>query len=288
MKAFPLLFLPLLCINGVEPKKDVSTDLRVMSFNVRLGVAKDGPNAWDLRKDLVVETVKRFDPDLLGTQETWPFQAAFLKKGLPGHAYYGVGRQVDPTTGEQCGLMYRKDRFEQLEKGTFWLSKTPSKPGSKSWDSSLPRIASWVRLRDKRDRGRELVLINTHFDHRGRQAREEAAKIIRRRVTELGSEARVVVTGDFNAAEGSAPYRALLAPDGSVAVLLDSYRKAHPKRREGEGTFSAWNGRRSGGRIDWVLHTSHYRTISASIDRSNDSGRYPSDHYPVTAVLKPR
>ena len=157
--------------------------------------------------------------------------------------------------------MYRKDRFEQLEKGTFWLSKTPSKPGSKSWDSSLPRIASWVRLRDKRDRGRELVLINTHFDHRGRQAREEAAKIIRRRVTELGSEARVVVTGDFNAAEGSAPYRALLAPDGSAAVLLDSYRTAHPKRREGEGTFSAWNGRRSGGRIDWVLHTSHYRTI---------------------------
>ena len=44
--------------------------LRVMSFNIRLGVAKDGENHWDKRHDLVADTIKKFKPDLLGTQET--------------------------------------------------------------------------------------------------------------------------------------------------------------------------------------------------------------------------
>lgn len=263
-----------------------STVLRVMSFNVRLGVANDGPNHWNLRKGLVVRAIKRFDPDLLGTQETHPFQAEFLQRELPGLVYYGVGRREDPKTGEQCGLMYRKARFEVLDKGTFWLSKTPDRPGTKSWDSSLPRIASWVKLRDKQDRGKELVFVNTHFDHRGRQARLEGAKIIRRRVAELGPKVRIVVTGDFNAGEGSEPYRALVGPVPASSVeLIDTYRAAHPKRKDGEGTFSAWSGRRSGNRIDWVLHTPHFRTRSAAIDSFNEDGRYPSDHYPVTAVL---
>lgn len=265
------------------------TVLRVMSFNIRLGVANDGPNHWNLRKGLVVRTIKRFDPDLLGTQETHPFQAEFLQRELPGFVYYGVGRGEDSKTGEQCGLMYRKERFEVLDKDTFWLSKTPDRPGSKSWDSSLPRIASWVKLRDRQNGGKELVFVNTHFDHRGRQARQEGAKIIRRHVGELGPKARVIVTGDFNAGEGSEPYRTLVGLDPSTSVeLTDTYRSAHPKRKDGEGTFSAWSGRRSGNRIDWVLHTPHFRTRLAAIDHFNDDGRYPSDHYPVTAVLEPR
>ncbi len=278
----------MLRVQADEAKEEKSSVLRVMSFNIRLGVANDGPNHWNLRKDLVVRTIRRFDPDLLGTQETHPFQSDFLKKGLPALAYYGVGRLEDPKTGEQCGLMYRKSRFELLEEGTFWLSQSPDQPGSKSWDSSLPRIASWVKLKDRLDRNRELVFVNTHFDHRGRQARLEGARIIRGHVAKLGSKARVIISGDFNAGEGSAPYRALIDPDPTLPALVDTYRAAHPKRVDGEGTFSAWSGRRSGSRIDWVLHTSHFRTHSANIDRFNVSGRYPSDHYPVTAVLFPR
>ena len=111
---------------------------------------------------------------------------------------------------------------------------------------------------------------------------------IRRHVAKLGLKARVVIAGDFNAGEGSAPYRALIDHDPTLPALVDTYRAAHPARVDGEGTFSAWSGRRSGSRIDWVLHTSHFRTHSANIDRFNVSGRYPSDHYPVTAVLFPR
>ena len=188
---------------------------------------------------------------------------------------------MDPKEGEACSVMFRKDRFVPIDKSTFWLSESPEEPGSKSWDSSLPRIANMISLRDKLAGGKKLILINTHFDHRGKVAREEAAKIIKGRVNGFTKGSRVVITGDFNSGEGSKPYKSLVG--GNV---LDTFGKVHPERTEEESTFTAWNGRLIGNRIDWVLCSSNFRVSSAEINRRNENGRYPSDHYPVTAKLK--
>lgn len=251
-----------------------------MSFNIRLGVAKDGPNRWELRKDLVVRTIQEFKPDLLGLQEVFPMQEEYLLDNFPEYFYYGRCRLVDPDDGEACSVMFRKDRFDVVEKSTFWLSETQNEPGSKSWDSSLPRIANLVRLTDKQAAGKKIIFINTHFDHRGKKAREEAAKIIKNRVSILEKGVGVVITGDFNSGEGSRPYQFLVGGD-----LIDTFRSAHPTRTEEESTFTAWKGRLIGNRIDWVLCSPNFRVLSAEIDRTNENGRYPSDHYPVTATL---
>jgi len=264
----------------VQAEESKKSELRVMSFNIRLGVANDGENRWELRKDLVVETIRKYNPDLLGLQEVFPMQEEYLRENFPEYIYYGRSRLVDPKDGEACSVMFRKDRFELFEKSTFWLSETENEPGSKSWDSSLPRIANMVRLQDKQADGKKLVLINTHFDHRGKVAREEAAKIIRKRVTKLKKNTHIVITGDFNSGEGSKPYQSLVGSN-----VLDTFRKVYPKRTEEESTFTAWKGRRIGNRIDWVLCSPNFRILSAEIDRTNDKGRYPSDHYPVTAIL---
>jgi len=257
-----------------------SRDIKVMSFNIRLGVAKDGENRWDLRKELVVKTIREYNPDLLGLQEVFPMQEEYLRENFPGYVYYGRSRLVDPNDGEACSVMFRKDRFDAIEKSTFWLSETPDEPGSKSWDSSLPRIANMISLKDKQVRGKKLVLINTHFDHRGKVAREEAAKIIKNRVSALEKGARVVITGDFNSGEGSRPYQSLMG-----GGIIDTFRMVHPNRTEEESTFTAWKGRLIGNRIDWVLCSANFQILSATINRSHDKGRYPSDHYPVTATL---
>jgi endonuclease/exonuclease/phosphatase family metal-dependent hydrolase len=257
-----------------------------MSFNVRLGVADDGDDSWEHRKALLAKTVQDFDPDLLGTQEVWDFQAKHLLEQLPGRAYLGWDRQPDSEDGEQCGILYRTSRFEKLDAGQFWLSETPDVPGSKSWESSLPRVVTWVELRDQTRPGRTLVFFNTHFDHRGSDARRESAQLLRRRLGERGPDAAWIVTGDFNCAEASPPYEMLVgAGDGGLTVV-DSYRAVHPRRADDEGTFSAFRGNRSGGRIDWILHSPRFDTVSAAIDRSHEDGRYPSDHYPVTAILR--
>ena len=282
-----LLFIVFFCVTGLggvsvlgKATQLPSFDLKVMSFNIRLGVANDGKNRWDLRKELVVKTIREYNPDLLGLQEVFPMQEEYLRENFPEYSYYGRSRLVDPKEGEACSVMFRKERFEPMEQATFWLSETPEEPGSKSWDSSLPRIANMISLQDKQAGGKKLVLINTHFDHRGKVAREEAAQIIRGRVTELKKGTPVVITGDFNSGEGSKPYQSLVGGN-----IIDTFRKVHPGRTEEESTFTAWTGRLIGNRIDWVLCSSNFRVGSAEINRTNENGRYPSDHYPVTATL---
>ena len=153
-------------------------------------------------------TVEAFSPDLLGTQETLAFQRDDLVGRLPGYATFGVGRTDGQEDGEMMSIFYRTDRFEKLDGGHFWLSESPDVVGSKSWDSSLPRMASWLKLRDKKNNG-AVWFVNTHFDHRGPEARLQSAKLIRRKVAELAGGQHAIVTGDFNAGADSDPYKAL-------------------------------------------------------------------------------
>ncbi len=272
---------------GDEP----AGDIRVMSFNVRYGTAQDGDNQWDRRGDFLVDTVRTFDPDLLGTQETLAFQRNFLAEQLPGYDHLGVGRDDGGERGEMMALFYKRDRFEKLEGGHFWLSETPDVIGSKSWDSSLPRMVTWVKLRDRQQESRRpLAFFNTHFDHQGATARLESARLLRRQIGALGKDCAIIVTGDFNTDQDSPPYQVLFGPDAEpFSPIVDSYRTAHPDKEPDEGTFSGFQASgTSGARIDWIGVSRDWLVTSAAIDRTARDGRTPSDHFPVTAVLRPR
>lgn len=264
--------------------------VRVMTFNIRYGTANDGENRWDLRKDFVVETIEAFDPDLLGTQETLSFQRQYLEEKLDGYEAWGVGREDGKESGEQTTLFYKSKRFERTDGGHFWLSETPDVPGSKSWDSSLPRIASWVKLADRENpKAKPLLFVNTHFDHRGAEARLQSAKLIREQIAKLGEGCRVIVTGDFNTGEGSPPYVALFGEaDGKASSVRDAYRLAHSEKGDDEGSFSGFAaGAKRGARIDWIGVSRDFAVQSATIDRNEREGRTPSDHFPVNAILGP-
>ena len=262
-------------------------EIRVMSFNIRYGTANDGENDWDKRKEFLVATIKAFDPDLLGTQETLGFQRDYLADQLPGYAVLGVGRDNGKEKGEMMALYYRQERFEALDEGHFWLSESPDSPGSKSWDSSLPRMVTWVKLTDRKNAaGKPIVFFNTHFDHRGPEARRESARLLRRRIDSLAKDCAVIVTGDFNAGEGSPPYQALFANADHQTALLDCFRVAHPQPGDQEGTFSGFRASATeGSRIDWIACTHDFQVTSAEIDRTERGGRTPSDHFPVKATL---
>ncbi len=266
-----------------------ATDLRVMTFNIRYGTANDGENRWENRKDLLIETIKAFDPDLLGTQETLGFQRDYLTEKLQQYEVLGVGRNDGLESGEMMALYFKRTRFEKLDGGHFWLSEAPHQAGSKSWDSSLPRMVTWVKLRDRLYRNvKPLVFFNTHFDHQGPRARLESAKLLRQRIAALAETARIIVTGDFNTGEGSEPYLALFDDVGrDRSPVVDAFRVAHPQRAADEGTFSNFvKGPGNGPRIDWIAVSRDWSVGSAVIDRTERAGRFPSDHYPVTATFR--
>jgi endonuclease/exonuclease/phosphatase family metal-dependent hydrolase len=257
-----------------------------MSFNVRYGTAKDGDNHWDKRKDLCASRVTNFNPDLLGLQESLAFQNDYIQQKCPGYTAIGVGRDDGKQAGEFSTLLVRTARFTVVDSGTFWLSETPDVAGSKSWDSSLPRIATWARLKDKQAGDRALLMINTHFDHKGNVARKEAAKVIRTFITNHATGAAVIVTGDFNSAPGSEQYNTLVDLGKDGLNLLDAYADVHRANPEpNDGTAHAFKDAPVTPRIDWILHSPMFTAKSAFIDRHREGAMFPSDHYAVAAVL---
>src|SRR5262245_35514255 len=120
----------ILCTSLIHPSP-AADPIRVMTFNIRYGTAMDGENHWDKRKEFLIETIKAFDPDLLGTQETLGFQRDYLAKKLPGYGVLGIGRDDGKEQGEMMALYFRQARFTKTAEGHFWLSETPDTIGSK-------------------------------------------------------------------------------------------------------------------------------------------------------------
>ena len=276
---------PVWSAEATAPAADGESEVCVMTFNIRYGTAEDGPNHWDQRKDRLVATIRRYDPDLIGTQETMTFQADYLQQQLPEYAYVGKLRQPDQADSEQSGVLFRRARFVDLEQGHFWLSETPDVPGSRSWDSSLPRMVTWLKLFDRQTQ-KTLVWFNTHFDHQGAEARRQAALLLAKRVAGVDPLCPVIVTGDFNCGEDSPPYQALLAGDAAAPRLRDAYRLAQPTRTAEEGTFNGFRGNRTGARIDWILVSPEWRVHAAEIVLAAPGEPSPSDHCPVVARLR--
>ncbi len=252
--------------------------LRVMSFNVRYPSPDDGQNVWENRRDILVETIRKYDPDVIGTQELFDLQGKYIAEKLPQYEWLGVSRRGNHEN-EHMGVFYKREKLFVLESGNFWLSETPTVPASISWDISLPRMVTWAHFRDSL--GQDFYFYNTHFPHRGQdaEARVNCANAIvedlQRRVPEA---ARLIVVGDFNSAADSDVHRIL------VDELSDAWHTSS-KRSGPQTTSSRWTGQQEGRRIDWILHRGDWSVKEFETVEFNRDGVYPSDHYPVFAVF---
>lgn len=195
-----LVMYTLLMPNMTKAQQPAS--LNVMTFNIRYDNPDDGKNNWQYRKERAAKAIKFYDADIVGTQEVLKNQLEDLKDRLPGYKAIGVGREDGMEGGEYSALLFKADRFNVEDSGTFWLSETPEVPGSLGWDAACRRVATWARLTDKVT-GKTLLALNTHLDHVGQQARSESVELIFKKVTELSQGAPIIVTGDFNSTPGS-------------------------------------------------------------------------------------
>lgn len=252
--------------------------LSVMTFNIRYGTANDGENRWERRQGLVLGIIAERDADVVGLQEALAFQIDEITAAHPGYGVIGVGRDDGRTRGEQAAILYRTERFAVDASGTFWLSDTPEVVASKSWGNGITRVCTWARLID-RETGRGVYVFNAHLDHQSQPSRERSTRLIAERVAARTHPDPVVFMGDFNAGEDN-PAVAWLAGAG----WTNAFRAVRPDATE-VGTFNAFRGETDGAMIDHVFVRDGLRVMDADIDRTNDAGRYPSDHFPVWAAL---
>lgn len=264
---------------------DTETDagrepIRLMTFNIRFDSPLDAPlgNRWPDRVESVIETVRRFAPDVVGFQEALHAQLDDLIAAFP--EYHGVGKPREVgATGEYVPVFFDRRRFEAEQHGDFWLSPTPKTEGSRGWDADVPRHCTWARLQE-RDSGRRFAVFNTHLDRWGTLARLEAARVI---VTEVSVAAEVpsVVLGDFNAEEDSDPLATFRA-----AGFRDTFRDVHPDAIDVQ-TVHHYTKLSGSEKIDYIVCDRRWQVRAAEIIREPAAGRLPSDHFPVVAELVP-
>lgn len=273
-----VLLLPLLSLASQQP-----TQLKVLSYNIRLDTPADGANQWPYRKEKVAGLLLEQQPDIFGVQEALHNQMQDLEQLLPDYRWYGVGRDDARTSGEYSALFYRSDKYDLMKSGTFWLSETPGIPGSKSWDAAITRICSWGYFREKAS-GRTFFVFNTHFDHQGTQARLKSMELIREKIRETAGSAPFVLMGDFNFQPTDAPYA--LVGDASLWKVSDSFHAAEVKKTEKPCTFTGFKVEGAEcRRIDYIFASDHCRVLSFDIIQQNDGLHFPSDHLPVLAEL---
>ncbi|MCK4871191.1 MAG: endonuclease/exonuclease/phosphatase family protein [Phycisphaerales bacterium] len=252
-----------------------------MTFNIRYDTERDGDNRWSRRRGLVYDVFETYKPDVVGLQEALHHQLNALLTDLPNMKSIGVGRSDGQTRGEYSAILYRADHFTLKDSGTFWLSNTPDVPGSTSWGNRITRICTWARFIDIRN-GQAFYIFNTHFDHQSQPARERSAELIIQRIAERTHSDPVILTGDFNAGETNPVVLTLLADETG---LTDTFRTLHADATD-VGTFNGFEGKTDGAKIDYVLTDDSFEILDAAIIRDNKAGRYPSDHFPVSATLR--
>lgn len=273
--------------------------LKVMSFNLRYGTAKDGENSWEYRKNIMIDMLRKSNPDIIGSQEGLKFQFEYIISKIPEYKFFGVSRR-GTDEDEFSAIIYDSHKLKILDGGNFWLSETPDVQGSQSWESSLPRMVTWALFQTKT--GNRFYHYNTHLDHRSELARHRGALLIWEKVRSHDNDLPVVLTGDFNATNKSFVWDFFTGKteyDGERPDFVDAWDVATVRKGDAKLTYHGFKGERAEQSwedrtgqtlidrrmIDWILFRGKLSVDSAAIISYNECGKYPSDHYPVYANL---
>jgi endonuclease/exonuclease/phosphatase family metal-dependent hydrolase len=191
-----------------------------------------------------------------------------------------LGRDDGKDKGEHSAIFYKKDEFDLLKKGDFWLSQTPEKP-SLGWDATCcNRICSWVYLQHKKT-GKKFYFFNAHYDHQGVQARRESSKLILQKIKEIAGSKPVIFTGDLNGSHSSEWYQTI----ATSKFLKDSYKEVkYPYANN--ASFNAFGASKNRTDIiDHIFISNHFKVTRWGILTDTYHGKYPSDHFPVLAEV---
>lgn len=259
-------------------------DLNVMTFNIRYNTSADSLNAWPYRKDNVASQILFHEAHIIGVQEALHGQMMDLQERLPQYKFAGVGRDDGKEKGEYSAIFYDTTRLQPLQSKTFWLSQTPGIAGSKGWDAQITRIVTWVKFRDRKTK-KIFFAFNTHFDHIGKEARKESAKLLLQKVKEIAGSTPAFVTGDFNAEPTDEPIQ-VIADKNNPLRLTDSKEISKTPHYGPAGTFNGFkNKERNDQPIDYIFLKGKWKVKKHATLSQTWEGRFASDHFAVLSMI---
>ena len=263
----------------------------VCSFNIRYANNKDkypdgSSAAWVDRREAVKRFMDSVKPDIVGLQEVRKAQSEdFYTFFGDAYGYYDVGR--DSETGasvaeancEGVGILYRKDRFELVRKGFFWLDANPdARPAQNTdkrygeWRSACRRVTVYTVLKDKKHGGSTLCFYSTHFDHVSEEAMRLSSALMAQKMKEISRADVVVAVGDLNTTLEA----------GLMEALQDDFLYARTEAPGADlytGTFNGFG--HANKLIDHIFYQGAVAPVKYWVDKTGYGVPFLSDHYPL-------
>lgn len=270
-----ILFSILIILFSFSPSFGQKTS--IMSFNIRYDNEYDKENNWQDRREDVVKVIIKHQASIIGIQEALINQLAYIDSSLTNYTYIGVGREDGKEKGEFSPIFYDSTIYEVILNSTFWLSKTPDTV-SVGWDAALERICSYGLIQH-RETEEKLWVFNTHFDHIGKKARINSARLILQKIEEVNTKNYpVLLMGDLNSTPKEKPVRIIKkSMDDASELATES---------DGDVTFNGFRDEGGWKRIDYIfvidIQLESYNVIEEK--KSND--HFISDHFPIVIRIK--
>lgn len=276
------------------------------SYNIRVANQKDNDagNSWNKRIEPLCKLISFNSFDVFGIQEGSYKQIHDILERIGNtYSYFGISKDNDKKKDAYGAIFFKKERFEILEQGNFWLSETPN-VSSLGWDGKYIRNCFWCKFRDFQTKD-IFVFFNAHLDNVGEKAREEGCKLLLKKIKEIAKSNNFVVAGDFNFSQYSDYYKIL----AKASIIKDSYLIA-THRWTPVGSFCNFKPTSDSpkhldhifvsntGKVSrfGVLNNFYLQINGNTITDAEDLNKYkgkkvvtihvPSDHYPICAYVK--
>lgn len=251
---------------------------KLATYNLRYDNPKDTGNLWVDRREIMTDLITKYGFDIFCSQEAKANQIKDLINRMPQYKWAGIDKQGDGTD-EFCAIFYKKERFELVDRGHFWLSETPE-TSSKGWDAKYKRVCSWVLIKELKTQ-HKLYVFNTHFDHKGILAQHNSAKLLLQKIGEMAKKHPAILSGDFNFDRNHNNYRLLAESE----ILKDTFKMAKKVHSSG-GSSNGFNiNSRPESPIDHIFVSGSIGVMQYSIITDSYNSKLPSDHYPVLAEM---
>ncbi len=257
LTALGWLCLSMLCGCAAAKDQPGVSPLRVMTYNIHHGEGLDGK--LDLPR--IADLIKREGADIVALQE--------VDKGMERTARRDLGAELAALTGLTC-VFSNNYSIQGGEYGNAVLTRFPVKQATNTHFVKVNEIEQRGLLQLVLDvRGRDLVLMATHIDHR----RDDAARWSN--VGEIEATAKrnagkpMILCGDFNDTPVSYTYHKL------SRNLNDAFIGS------GTGMGTTFRGNFPYVRIDYLLYSDDFKAYHYKTGKINWS-----DHYPVMARFR--
>lgn len=253
--------------------------MKIATYNIRVDTDYDQNWQWSYREDYVLALINYHDWAIFGLQELRPSQLVSLNR-LANYDSFSAERDGDGT-GEGLAIYYKKERYERIDSGFFWLSNTPEK-SSILEGAAYKRICIWCTLREKTTK-KEVLVLNTHLDNISETARYDGMNIIFTQMKEKIQSYPTILLGDFNAEKTESVHQLILSQNFRSTKIATEQPHYGPT-----GSFqnfvytTSWADLEE---IDYIYTNHGIIKTSGTITDSCDC-RYPSDHFPLEATIE--